>query len=271
MDKVWILVLLVLLAVPASATFIRISTTIAAEQIIRESRAWVNVTLENSGDEPAYNTRLQAILPEGFRSEPAYVGTLSPYKPIESSFNITVDEGTQNGTYPLILKVEYTDANGYPFSTLSPRIIVYHTPTPMKVYARVQNIAVAENKKANATILLRNMDSREHDINVRVYLPNELKTDREQMSVVLGGRSEEEMRFEVESFGALPNSTYVVTVSADFEEDNVRHTVLGGGMVTILSKDSLQDAESGKQNFMLWALIATFFLLIAAFLILRRR
>lgn len=271
MKGVCFFVLMVLLSTSASASFISISTTIATEQIIRGRQTWVNVTLENGGDEPAYNVRLHLMLPNGFHAEPAYVGTLPPYKPIDSSFSVTVDDGTQNGTYPLILNVEYTDANGYPFSTLSPRIIAYNIPTPMKVYARLQNIALFENRKANASVLLRNMDSREHELSVRIYLPNELKTDNEYANVKLLGRSEAEVNFEVESFGAIPNSTYVITVSADFEEDDLRHTVLGGGMITILPKDEMQTADSEKQNFLLWALIGMFLLLIALFLILRRR
>lgn len=271
MRRIIILLIFIMLSALSSASFIRLSTSIAGEQIITQNETWMNVTVENTGDEPAYNMMFSLILPEGFNSQSIFAGTLEPNTPYNANFKLQIDGEVILGTYPLILKTEYADANGHPFSTLSPRIIIYKVPTPVKVYARIQNIKVPVDGAKDMSILIRNMDSTAHNMTVKLHLPNELTSGSDELIVELGAKNEKTIISRIRALGAIANSSYVITASVSFDEKGLKHSVLGAGMVNIVSTEIVKADDEGGSDFILIAFVIIFVLLISVYLILRRK
>ena len=93
--------------------------------------AELNVTVSNSGDEPAYDVKISLLLPDGFSSESMFAGRIDEGSNYTALFAIS-SGGKKSGEYAFAILVEYKDANRYPFSAVSPNAIIYNSPSDRK-------------------------------------------------------------------------------------------------------------------------------------------
>jgi hypothetical protein len=133
----------------ASASFISLTTSISG--IIIENSTQTSVKIINSGDETAYSLQISLILPEGFEADKISIRNLTPNSSFEGIFNITRKKDLIPGKYPAIVLTEYADANGYPFSAISPTSIIYKVNTLSKVFGSISELTLTgkESKKTS--------------------------------------------------------------------------------------------------------------------------
>lgn len=233
-----IIVLLILLLIPqlVSAGVISLTTTVSTE-IMSENTTRVNVKLLNSGDEAAHNVQV-SLITDNFQSDPIFVGDLSPNNPFEGDFTLSLTKRILPGTYPLIVLVDYADANGYPFSSVSPTSIVYKTPTVSKVSGVMQELSLTGKETKTLTLTIRNLDDLTHDVDVKLILPRELKVTDDENMISIRPKEEEELGFEVSSFSALPGSSYVVVSLIEYDHDDSHYSSVTRGIINIGEADS---------------------------------
>ena len=234
MKKSLILILVVLLAsvLDVSATYIQLSTTVSTENIITGNETDINIQIVNYGDEPAYNVQLSLLLPEGFSSNYLYPKILYPNRTFSGDFKVSIDENLKPGRYPPILIAYYTDANSYPFTSISAISLIYKEPTPMMLRAVVNPVEIQSNGNGTLKVVVANIDSKPHDISIRLYLPNEFKSDNYKNEIYLESGGDKQIEFHVSSLGALEGSTYIVLISMEYE-DNLHYSSTASGTIAI--------------------------------------
>lgn len=265
-----VLVFLLLASGSAQAGIIRIMLNPLDLTVQEAGKATAETAIINMGDEAAENVRISLTLPEGFEADSVFVGTLEPNKPQNITFEVRLPEKLLPGVYPAVAATDYTDLNGYPFSSVTPGIIKYREDVYPLLFASMDAVSVKEGERAVLPLTVRNLDDAPHNISVRLYLPREIKANQTRMSLFLEGKSEVKVGFEVSPFGALPKSNYLTFVSVEYE--GLKHyTVypskpgvvsIGGGEEapsqgkTVSNTDKAALGESGWVKMLPYILIA---------------
>lgn len=235
MDRKILRILLILLVIPvASASFIRMTTNIYLEPVVHGTSTTVNVSVVNSGDEPAHDVELSLVLPEGFSSNKVYLGNMQPNLEYNANFHVNITPGAKSGRYPLILKLHYADANAYPFSVVSPSFLMYEESTPIMVRGFMSEITLGTEGEREMRLKMSNLDSKAHAVRVRMVTPDEIKVDPRDSEIPLGGNEEKEVLYKIKSFGALAESSYVIFATMEYD-DSLHYSSLANGMVKVVS------------------------------------
>lgn len=236
MKKELVVFVLVMLIPVASAGTISVTTSVTTETITNRTGG-VNIRLLNSGDESSHNTQI-SLLSTDYSMETIYVGVLQPNIPFEKNISVNVARELLPGTYPFTIRVDYTDANGYPFSAVSPATVVYKTPTSSGVTGVVKDVNLFEKGEETLAISVRNLDDSEHEVKVNVILPRELKVDTTSKTIKIGGKNEETLNFKLSNFGGLVGSSYVILANIEYEDKQLHYSTFGRGIARILEKKS---------------------------------
>lgn len=239
-----------------SASMISITTTITTN-VLTKNMTTAMLELMNSGDEAAYDVQASLLLPEGFESKPVFIGQINPYEPFEGNFTITFTERINKGKYPLAVLVDYTDTNGYPFSSVSSGHIIYETPTVSRIFGSMSELSLVEKESGRLVLLLKNLDETPHDTRIKLVLPAELKVVEGQRDVSIASKNEKEMYFDVTNLAGLEGSTYAVFASIEYDDDGLHYTSFAMGSIKIMKEKSLS---------IVWFLVMTFILLLSIFI-----
>ena len=162
------------------------------------------------------------------------------------------------GKYTFAVLTEYSDANGYGFSSVSPNTIIYKKPTSTKIFGIIKELKLGEKETKNLELKILNRDTEEHNIKVHLYLPNELVAKENDKTVLIKPSEEKEMDFSISNFGALLGSSYIVFASVEYE-DWLHYSTIVRGIVNI---------EKGDYS---WILICIVLILITIFVIINIR
>jgi len=207
-------------------------TTSVTTDVLSKNQGQIQVSLSNSGNEAAYNVQL-SLITDYFSSDPVHVGTLDVNKPFKTNITFSANQELKEGNYPVVLLTEYTDANGYPFSSVSPITLTYKNPYSSRVSGIFENVEISGKREKNLAIKLKNMDQVSRDVNVMLILPNELSSDVAGINVTLGSKEEKTITFKVSNFAGLEGSNYVVLASIEYEGDH-HYSSLASGMIKII-------------------------------------
>ncbi|MFH1055401.1 MAG: NEW3 domain-containing protein [Candidatus Altiarchaeota archaeon] len=238
-------VLVVFLAGSCSASYITMGVTVTPPEVVAEDVFQLKVTVLNSGDEEAHDVQLSLSLPEGFSSEPVYVGVLPPGRPYEHTFDVSIEDFVKYGTYPAMVKTHYADANAYPFSTISPTFIRYKQPTPFQIRGNVGEVSLVAGSEKDKELVLEvsNLDDKPHKILVKFHLPDELKAGFYSTELELNERDAGKVTVPLRSFGALAGSTYVVFASMEYEDGGLHYSATSGGIVRIVAQEAEEKGD----------------------------
>jgi len=220
----------------SSASFIQIGVTVSSPDIVTENEIILNFSVSNTGDEAAHDVQVSLALPDGFTSEPVYMGVLEPNRPFSGGFRIVISDSVKPGTYPVVLTTHYTDANAYPFSTVSPTFIRYRRPTPIKLRGEVSEVKLYGEAEKDLTLKISNLDERPHKVGVRLHLPDELKATYYSTEVNVDARGVGTVTIPIRSFGALGGSSYLVFATMEYEQDGLHYASTASGMASILAE-----------------------------------
>jgi len=210
--------------------FISLTTYITTD-VLTSEEGEIQVTLRNSGNKAAYNLQI-SIISNYFSSTPVLVGTLGINKPLMTNVSLDTNVDLKEGNYPVVLLTEYTDDNGYPFSSVSPITLTYKNPYPSRISGVFENIEVNGKRSENLVLKLKNMDQVNHDVNIRLILPNEISSDVSQKNIKLDPKDEKEIVFKVSNFAGLEGSSYTILATIEYE-DNYHYSSITLGTIKI--------------------------------------
>ncbi len=221
------LLLLPLLALPSLGSYISLNTALSSKYEHGKLQATVSVV--NKGDEAACNVQAE------FRSGGASVlADKVPQLPVGWTYKTIRNlplKLTTPGAYPLALVVHYTDANSYPFSSLTLQTFVFGREAPAPVFGRLSSATF--DKEGRLTLKLKNAGARPVAAAVSLVVPAELTADGAALKVSVGARAEASVSFTVKNFSALPGSTYQVYAVTEFDDGGLHYTAIAPGLVKI--------------------------------------
>ncbi len=222
----------------------------------------VDVSLKNSGDEAAYEVSLTPLLSDGFSSDNVFVGTLDYNSTFNGRFHINLGDNVPLGGYAFIVRTDYKDANGYPFSSISipPERLVIGKPSSSLVSGKINGVNLPVDGSKSTVLNVRNLDDREHDVKITLYLPRELDADIGETTLSLNPRDEKEFIFDVSSMGALEGSSYAIYALIEYEEEGMHYSSVATGIVRIVG------AEEGF-SIPGWAYIAVLSVVVLLFIV----
>jgi hypothetical protein len=171
------------------------------------------------------------------------------------------------GHYPLLIKTHYQDANKYPFTSLAVGFYDFQSPVVSKVLIRGEETTVPSNGKGIIKYTVRNNDSLERDLTLRLHLPDELAAIKDRDRLTIGPRESKSLQYTIENFSALENSSYAIALVAEYEDGESHYSTAGSGAVRITEPKAIDD-------YMLWAMavaIAVLVLVVIIFIVLRRK
>jgi len=82
-------------------------------------------------------------------------------------------------------------------------------------------------------LTVRNFDEKPHQVNAKLFLPDELTVDVKEKQIQLNAHEEKPVSFEVSNFGALPNSNYAVFASLEYD-DELHYSALASGLIRVV-------------------------------------
>ncbi len=190
----------------------------------------ISVSITNKGDEPAYNVQPSLLSP--IVASIAVKQRLEINEKQTSMFDIELPDALP-GTYPVILNIDYADANNYPFSAIATSTFINKESTNPGLIMALEPIKLSGSNKLKLSV--KNLDDYKKDIEIMIIAPKELTVeDRKQLS--LKARASDKPSFKIEDFSARPDSTYAVFAIAEYDKDGRHYTSITSSTVKIVKR-----------------------------------
>jgi len=227
----WLVCAVVLGAgVPASAKTISITITQRAEQ--RGANLVVNLTVGNTGDESA-----KAVTPNLKFGDKQVKGKTHDDVAPNTTFEeeLTIETGTLGpGRWPYQVRVDYADANLYPFQALLVTSLPIENPPTAKLsVSKIESEGIADSGPID--IRLKNLSATERDVGFHVVVPEGLEAPDAAATVHLAGWAEVTSSATILNRTALAGSKYPVFVVVEFDDGGMHQSVIGQGIVEIVA------------------------------------
>jgi hypothetical protein len=251
--KKFVVSFFILLTLPPALASVISLTVVLSTTKTAEYSLEARVKLLNSGDEPAYNVQV-SLLAKKFKSKPFFLEKLNPKEPFEKEVNVSLREKIIPGKYPIVVLVDYTDANGYPFSSVFPSFIVYNTETVSSVLGTIPETSLSEKGSGKLILYIKNSDDVSHTVNIELILPREIRSFDKKKEVLIGPGEIEKLEFEVSSVSATPGSRYTVLASIEYEDEGLHYSSFGLGRINI-SKSIPRRKEFSKASLMAYTVL----------------
>ena len=198
-------VLAVLASAPAAAK--NISITLAPTVEVSAGTFTLRVKIGNAGDEAA-----QSVTPVLHFGEKETRGqtkqSLGPNESFDQSLSLPIGD-LKPGRWPFQLRVDYTDANQYPFQALQVNAVLVGQPPPAKMTVPL----VKPDPLATTSPLhvrLKNLTGTARTVAVSVLVPEGLDVAEPIQPVALAGWEDKPVTAQLVNRSALPGSKYPV-------------------------------------------------------------
>jgi hypothetical protein len=245
----------------ASAGTIRIETTTSVS--VAGNALKVDVTTTNKGDVPAHNIQVHLML-LGHTQSSRIIGLLKQNEPKMFVFE-KPPSALHKGRYPLIVLVDFHDANRYPFSAVSCATFHVKEDVNPDLVCRADDVSMQDSGALRFTI--KNLGSVTRSIRATLVLPKELSSKKTNTDFQIGTKQEEVVTFRINNFSALLGASYPVFCYFEYDSEETHYTALAEALVTI------QERENWFQRTKLIWVIAAIVLgaIIAAYQFKRKR
>ena len=198
-----------------------------------ENQLEVTVKITNKGDEPAYNTQINLIVLDE-KTQGDVKAKLDPDKSDVNTFTKTLS-GIARGRYPLIIRVDFHDANLYPFSALSGSTFFLGKDVNGDIAIVGDNISMDKDGVLNFHI--KNMESDPINLSASLFLPKEFSTATSKKKFQIDARSEKKLSFDVGNFSARNGASYPLYCSFEYDKNNIHYTTMANIFVTVTVAD----------------------------------
>lgn len=226
----------VLLAIyfPALALATHITLEINTTTRLEGDEGISQISLMNSGDEPAAQLQIHVEL-RGQRFSSPTVPQLDAGTRHETEIRFPLTDMAP-GRYHAIVRVDYTDLNGYPFTALSYSRVVYGEDKSPSVHVQLSDTVLA--RQTRMQLRLRNLDSVTLPLEIKLALPRELTCEQPERLLEIPGQREEQLLFEVRNFSALQGSRYTVFALVEYELAGTHSSTLVPARIEIVPPES---------------------------------
>ena len=194
-----------------------------------ENQLEVTVKITNNGDEPAYNTQINMIVLDE-KTQGAVKAKLDPGKSDVNTFTKTLS-GIARGRYPLAIRVDFHDANLYPFSALSGSNFFLGEDVNGDIAIIGDNIFL--DKEGVLNFHIKNMGSDPINLSASLFLPKEFSAVTSKNTFQIDARSEKNLSFDVSNFSARNGASYPLYCSFEYDKDNIHYTTMANIIVTV--------------------------------------
>ena len=247
-------------ATPALAGILKIETQTTVE--VAADLLKVGVAFINKGTAPAFNLQvhLNAL---GRQEDSPVIPQLDPGQSDHASFETNVT-GIRKGRYPMTVRVDFHDANQYPFSALSG--MTFHVGADVNPNLIAQAKDITLGKSGVLQYNLKNLGVKSQKILATLVLPKEFSTPQARNTVEIDQRSEKTLDFEIGNFAALPGATYPIFCYFEYDIEDTHHTAVARVLVTVAKDENLF-----RKFRWLWIVLAAVFAAILIIVIIRER
>jgi hypothetical protein len=213
------------------ARFITIEANVNAG--IEGETASILVSLANRGDEAAHNVVARAEI-DGAVQTGLLREALLPNERYSETFKAPVAY-QKPGRYPVIVTVDYTDGNQYPFSALSIVHLDYRETVVGRVVGELGSTSIGS--RGSVKLRVRNLGPTEERLTARLVTPRELAASPATRDVRLKPDEKESLSFKVRNASALSGSQYQVYALLAYEQDNYHFSNVVGGKISVEDRD----------------------------------
>ena len=229
-----ILLLIVLLVPIASASYITMQIT------VEETADGNTINITNLGDEAAYRVQIISKVLDG-KYESDIKDTLAPNESYSAIAEVNLSDKIP-GNYPLLTTIHYQDANGYLFSALHASLVENkEEPTRSEIVLQFDGLQIRD--KAKIKVAVKNFGEDSKELELFLFMSDEFIVSDNIRKINIGSKKSEEAVFEVENFGARPESTYAFFAIAEYDKDGRHHTTITPGRIHVLKKSTLFDIK----------------------------
>ena len=218
---------------PAAAGILKIETQTTVE--VAADLLKVSVSFTNKGTAPAFNLQvhLNAL---GRQEDSPVIPQLDPGQSDREGFERNVT-GIRKGRYPMTVRVDFHDANQYPFSALSGMTFHVGTDVNPNLIAQAKDITLDKNGVLRFNI--KNLGFESQKILATLVLPNEFSTPQARKTVDIDQRAEKALDFEISNFSALPGANYPIFCYFEYDVEDTHHTAVARALVTVAKDENL--------------------------------
>ncbi len=245
---------------PAIAGILKIETKTSVT--IEGNSLKVGVTATNKGTVPAYNVQVHLILLGEKQSAPVK-GQLNKDQSDTVAFE-RVLSGSKKGRYPLIVLVDFHDANQYPFSAVSCTTFYFKEDINPDLVCLGDDTSIEKNGILRFKI--KNLGLSSRTIRTTLILPKELSTPRSQMDFQIDPRAEKMVTFDITNFSALSGASYPVFCCFEYDLGDTHYTAVARAIVNILKMENLF-----RRTRWLWIILAVILISILTIMVIRDR
>lgn len=263
----WLTVVACLLAAsPVQAGHITISSSMNVVDDFADGTGVVEIELTNQGDESAYDVRLAVEPRDFFQSKETRIGILGPAKPRTEQVTVALTDTVNRGTYPLAVKIKYTDSNGHPFSIVAPMTVSVQEEAPAQVRVFVERLMITPGSGATLDVVVRNPSQEVKTIRTLFFGPDEIEVRAREKTATISGGSQSAVGYYVgASDRALAGSNYAVLVAISYVEDGIHHSRFATGRVGITAQRTpLAEERQGPLDDGVFVGLALFVVLLTA-------
>jgi len=220
-------------AAPATADVLKIETETTVE--VSADRVTARVTFANRGTAPAYNLQVHLIA-LGLTDASPVVAHLDPGQSERAFFERAI-RGVGKGRYPMTVRVDFHDANQYPFSALSGMTFHIGEAVNPDLAALTQDMIL--NQSGTLRFDVKNLGLTPEKVTATLVLPKEFSSAQPTKAFDMDQRSDKTVTFEIRNFSALPGAAYPVFSYFEYDSKGVHHTALARALITVAPDENL--------------------------------
>lgn len=194
----------------------------------------VRVTATNKGTGPAYNVQVHIVLLSERHHGPVK-GRLDRGQTDTVLFERTLS-GIKKGRYPLIVLVDFHDANHYPFSAVSCTTFHFEEDANPDLLCLGSDIALETDGELEFSV--KNLGFEPRKVGGTLVLPKELSTSRPHIDLAIDPRSEKTAVFEITNFSALSGASYPVFCYLEYDSKATHYTAVARALVKIVKGEN---------------------------------
>jgi len=141
------------------------------------------------------------------------------------------------GQYPLIAKIHFKDAGGYPMTTVIVNPFTYEEITSPHVYGKFENLTLSN--RSDLRLELTNSGYDDLNLDINIFAPDEISVQQTQTQLVLKGRSKGNFRFVLKNFSALVGAIYPVWATLEYDREDKHFTSVCSGKIKIIASENI--------------------------------
>ena len=246
---------------PVIAGILKIETQTTVE--VSDDELNVGVTFANKGTDPAYNLQvhLDAMSDSPALTESSVIPQLNPGGSERALFKINIT-GIRKGRYPMTVRVDFHDANEYPFSALSG--MTFHIGEAVNPNLAALTRDMTLDKRGMLRFDVKNLGLKPEKIIATLVLPKEFSSPEPKSRFEIDERSEKTVDFEIRNFSALPGASYPVFCYFEYDSEDTHHTAVARVLVTVAKDENLF-----RKFRWLWLTLAAILAALLVFVLIR--